>query len=830
MLRAVVARSYSLADPSMSTSQPVDGTSSPKQNIGGESRPSQRSPHKQHSPLATSQRALRTDSDSLSNAARELDLADSANSLTQELLSIAATARGATPTPIPQRNARPNGASQNSNHEVESDDLSGNWTASNIASDKSNTTTESNRAEDSTRSEVDPQLVRETKQQIRALINEVHQLAQSHCPIEEFYEGFLTRIVSALAGVGGAIWRKTDEGRIELAYQINLNQSGLTGDEAAQLSHHLLLDRIAKNGEALLVAPNSGTVEVGEPGNPTPHLLLIDTLVVDQQTVGMVEIFQRAGSGPATQRGYLRFLTQMTAIASDFVRNHQLRMLTDRQSFWDKVEQFVRQIHRGLDAKQTAFAIVNDGRRIIDCDRVSFATTKRRIAKVQFVSGLDSIDRRSSDIKQLSRLVTAVIKTRQPFWYSGDDSSLPPQLEKQLHQYLDQSHAKVIGIIPLHTMAPKDDSLGAHPVGDTAKSNLLGALIVEQLTESKIDTAFRKRVDLVSTHASDALTNSLRYERIFLRRFWEFVGNRKAELMTGIPTWLLGLAAIAVGIFLLCVTPYKFELGAEGRLTPQTQFEIFAPRNGVITELLVPKDPNAIVEPGQVLARLTSDELDLEIQSLQGEDRELFEKIRKLTSVLQQSGRNEKYADKLSLEGQEREAVEKRKKVLAMLETKKAEREKLTLVSPTRGQVVNWQVEEQLLRRPVRMGDNVMTVIDPSGNWQVELEMPEKKMGHLMRVVKDSSQVVRVTFVLASQANVEYSGRIVRVDQKTEIRGDQGNTVLVRVDFDKQKLPEELLREGTRVTARVGCGNASIGYVLFHDVIETVHQKILLWF
>ncbi|MEZ6107089.1 MAG: hypothetical protein R3B96_13460 [Pirellulaceae bacterium] len=34
----------------------------------------------------------------------------------------------------------------------------------------------------------------------------------------------------------------------------------------------------------------------------------------------------------------------------------------------------------------------------------------------------------------------------EPLWYTGDDQELPPQLETPLHEYLDLSHAKSIGI------------------------------------------------------------------------------------------------------------------------------------------------------------------------------------------------------------------------------------------------------------------------------------------------------------------------------------------------------------------------------------------------
>jgi hypothetical protein len=73
----------------------------------------------------------------------------------------------------------------------------------------------------------DASLVQETRQEIRVLVQEIAQLAQSEVPAAEFSSAFLTRVVSALASAGGAIWTIDSQGAPELAYQIKLADSGL---------------------------------------------------------------------------------------------------------------------------------------------------------------------------------------------------------------------------------------------------------------------------------------------------------------------------------------------------------------------------------------------------------------------------------------------------------------------------------------------------------------------------------------------------------------------------------------------------------------------------
>ena len=278
---------------------------------------------------------------------------------------------------------------------------------------------------------VDQNLVNETKKQISALIQEIAELAQSDVTTEDFYSGFLTRTTSALASVGGAVWTLKEEGNLSLTYHINLASSGLSDEPEKQVTHNRLLSRLAESGEPTLVAPQSSGAETDQPGNPTDFLLVICPLKIDQQVVGLVEVFQRAGTGPTTQRGYLRFLMQMCDIASDFLKNRRIRDFQDQQQLWSQLEGFIHATHRGLNPQQTAFSIANEGKRIIGCNRASIAIIKNGHSEIKSVSGLDSIERRASQVKLLNNLVKAAMRTGEPLWYFGSDHDLPPQIESK---------------------------------------------------------------------------------------------------------------------------------------------------------------------------------------------------------------------------------------------------------------------------------------------------------------------------------------------------------------------------------------------------------------
>jgi hypothetical protein len=156
--------------------------------------------------------------------------------------------------------------------------------------------------------------------------------------------------------------------------------------------------------------------------------------------------------------------------------------------------------------------------------------------------------------------------------------------------------------------------------------------------------------------------------------------------------------------------------------------------------------------------------------------------------------------------------------------------DKLAVVSPGAGRIVDWQLKDKLDGRQISRGENLMTVVDESGEWVIELEMLEKKFGHLSKATTVFEEDLKVTFVLASLPNEKFSGSLISYDQKADVRGENGNVILLRIKFDKNDIPADLLLYGTQVTARIYCGKRSLGYVLFREVYETLQRNVFFWF
>ncbi len=681
--------------------------------------------------------------------------------------------------------------------------------------------------------QADAQLVNQTKNQIRALVQEISDLAKSDCSVEDFYEGFLTRTTSALASVGGAIWvRENAQQPLQLHYHVNLKQTRLAKDKKAQARHSQMLRKLAEQGEPALVGPDSGSADEDLAGNPTDSLLIVGPLKIDNTTIGLVEIFQRPGAGPTTQRGYLRFLMQMCEIASDFLRNQRIRSFAAQQTMWQQVEQFMRLIHQGLDTKQTVFTLANEGRRLIDCDRVSVAMGKGRNCRIKAVSGLDSIERRAEQVKKLGSLSAAVIKAGQPLWYTGENDDLPPQIEKKMHAYVDKSHTKMLAIIPL--FESKNETSGGLEPGNSAqkKPKPLGALVVEQLKDSRITPALEKRTALVVEHGQTALTNANEHNSIFLMPLWKSLGKATSAFEAGNRFKTLCALGVlgAVGAF-LCLFPYSFGLGAKGSLTPETQREVFAQAAGTMIQVNVSDAGDTMAKQNQTLAVLKNTDIELEISKIIGEIAQYSQEIDDNTRILSATGREKlSTVERLEIKSKNDEAIQAVNSLQNELKIRQEEQKLLEIRSPIDGRVVTWNIRSNLLNRPVELGQSLMTIVPPDTKWQIELEMPERRLMHLLKAQKESDEPLKVTFGLFSNPGTEYEGEILRIDRKLDVYSDEGNSALVRVVFPNESVDPELLRSETRVTAKVHCGTRSIGYVMFHELIETVQSSFMFWF
>lgn len=167
----------------------------------------------------------------------------------------------------------------------------------------------------------------EAKYRIRNLVNEMATLSRSDVSSQIYFDQFLIRLVEGLAAKGGAVWMLEDSGDLKLQSQVNLHKTRLAEvwvaqDIEDQRRHNRVLQHVLSTNKGLLVQPNATLAEDIEATNPTDFLLVLGPLSHGQQVRGVIEVFQRPGGPPPTQRGYWKFLLRMCELAGDYLKRN----------------------------------------------------------------------------------------------------------------------------------------------------------------------------------------------------------------------------------------------------------------------------------------------------------------------------------------------------------------------------------------------------------------------------------------------------------------------------------------------------------------------------
>ena len=363
-------------------------------------------------------------------------------------------------------------------------------------------------------------------------------------------------------------------------------------------------------------------------------------------------------------------------------------------------------------------------------------------------------------------------------------------------------------------------------------------------------------LDPAVDHIAAAVFNAKTHSAIFLLPLWRSLG-RFVEWLRGrrLALAAAGLALLIAFNAALALVPWPYRVDATGKLMPVVQREVFAPWDGQVVELLVQGGER--VEAGQVLLQLRSDELSAELVTVENQ---LHEK-RKLVSTLiaqrddvaRQGNRDEEL--KLQAKAVETKVeVEGAAQQATVLKDRLA---RLTVRAPLAGVVTTFQAQQLLLNRPVKRGDLLLQVMDETGDWQLELEVAEHRLGRILVEQQRLAAVSRETKVersepeqppandplfsptlnppfqqlpieyrLLTQSEASYFANWNSLATRTVTAETQGSVIEARATLDKSRLPIRAI--GAEVRARISCGTSCLGDVLFGDVIEFV-QKYLWW-
>lgn len=691
------------------------------------------------------------------------------------------------------------------------------------------------------------------RRRIALRLEEVAKLSDSNVPPAAFYSEMLKRLLESLAAPAGAIWARTAQGNLQLQYQINLKEIGLDQSEEARASHEELLRQAILQPRAFHLPPRSGVGvrEEGKPpaGNPTNHFLLIAPILLNQQAAGLIEVWQGANRPAQAISGYLQYMNFMAELASRYQRNQIMGQLSGQQQVWAQLEAFARQVHGSLNPTEVAYQVANEGRRLVECDRVSVAIRQYGSkARIEAVSGADVVERRSNLIRLMRSLCEQVMKWGEKLVFNGArDDSLPPRVLSALDAYLAESNSKLLVVQPLRDEREK----GNRPPRS--------AVLMECFEPPAEPQQLIARLDVVTRHATPALYNAVEHRRIPGRMLWQPL----AKVQEGIGGKGKAISAVAVAVLSLLgaalyLVPYELEMDSNGKLVPWARRSIYPPVAGKVETFNV--EPGQTIGEGSHLAVLYSPELATKVNTLKESIASANEEwtIARMNASLPgiPPGDQRLYRDKMRLQEELRKRREEDLNEYLRFTHARPDRPgafellapSFTLEEKQRVNHPQWTIlsgnfKDDWGERTARPSDAVLKLGAKDGPWEIEMRIPQKHIGQVMKAYeRNGGQALDINFLLRSDPTRHYRGKLYRDKIASEAvpnrdeKDESEPEVIAYVTIDDPdidpayRLSRESLTSGTEVHAKVRCGKHRLGYALFYGVWEFVYEKVVFFF
>jgi hypothetical protein len=233
------------------------------------------------------------------------------------------------------------------------------------------------------------------------------------------------------------------------------------------------------------------------------------------------------------------------------------------------------------------------------------------------------------------------------------------------------------------------------------------------------------------------------------------------------------------------------------------------------------------VKKGEELLIIENKDLDQQWQAAIGEF-DTKEQLRDNLAIMhgRLTGPEDK-KQRLEIQGQWMETGKQLEHLQKQIAILKERRDKLIVKAPISGVVATFQLDQLLKNRPVRRGELLVEIKDDKGKWQLELEVEEHRSGHILDAQKAMKKDdLDVEFVLATDSEHPVKGTLGSIDTRTNSSSELGGIIIATATIE-EKLPRTP-RIGAEVRAKISCGEKSLGYVLFGDVVEFVQKYFWL--
>lgn len=320
------------------------------------------------------------------------------------------------------------------------------------------------------------------------------------------------------------------------------------------------------------------------------------------------------------------------------------------------------------------------------------------------------------------------------------------------------------------------------------------ALYVEHSTDAHLDTAGLQQAVRNLARAVERIEGSGA----------QAAGGRLRKLR-----WLLASPCL-----LILLLPQELRIAVEGELQPVLRQSVFAPDSGIIDA--VSGSEGRVVAAGDFLLQLRSDELQLETERNLGDLAAAQARLAAIESL--RAAGDTPDSGLLNAEQAELtvlvQSLQQQRQILSQRVAG------LMVRSPIAGRLIGSEFTERLQGRPVQRGQRLCEIVHSDGDWQLQLWVAERDVGHVASAWRGPPEGRRLSFLLESDPGQTWQAIGGELAGAVELgpRGDLQTELTVPLTGTNW----QQVRPGAGVKAVILCGRHTAGYVWFRRLIEAV--------
>ena len=692
--------------------------------------------------------------------------------------------------------------------------------------------------------ELEPQLLRNTQSQIGRIVQELAELARSERSSDAFYSQFFPLAASAMLASAAAIWEfdsDTQQWQCLVSHQLpqELVQTPAAVPLLPSIPHGSVLEQVAQFGQPVAVPPADVPVVHGRAVNPIDQLLLFAPIGSDSARPLWLEVIQPPQGGPATQRGYLRFVVQLAELISEYLKADRLRTLERGHLLIETSQNLLSRLAIARSRTDQLRDVADTLCGLAEAEQVFILYRHHASSKkwqVGGVSGIEAVEARSIGMETIGKFANYCVSLPET------EACIPPTVSPTTHA----ATSAPLGVQWFHVEGL--NGIQQQPVIDFAKlfgsqsiawvplatssqgaSGLIALLLHWSTTEGKggriapNDKRSCPSADSISQWSSLAKLGLAAISPAWFRRLQPSDGSLRLAWIHHRLPWLNRYMLTTLACLVLACIPVPLSIHATAILHPLQIQNLYAPSDAIIREIGV--DHGEVVQAGQCVLRLEDRQLSASIDEALAQWSNDLERHREVENQLRRSTQlDASRRDQLEAEAKSLEASLQIQK--ERLERLQSQQRDLNMVSTTESTVGTWDVRRQLQGRPVRTGQLLMTLYRPQGDWFVEADIHERDIAILQQ---KGGERWKAKMFLTSHPTQLFEGQLLEMDQAGRKASPQSENCTYRVRFavSSEQLPQRT--EGALVRVQIPNGRSPLIWALSRDLILSLWTKARLW-